>query len=188
VTADTIQDNFSRFGCPVVNVLFEESHISNQSKVQSGRGLIFYPNNVQGIRAAKEVAEVMKYFVIDQVIYNCHLTPDEMRVINRTPAVGRSTVSRSSCIPPRRPSTSVAASLRQVASLSVPSFHTKNQLANHSEGYCYPLTTSFASTFSSSPVSSLPSSPFSTYSYGARFSASSFDASPSIDDKHLLFV
>jgi hypothetical protein len=185
---DTIQDNFSRFGCPVVNVVFEESHVSNQSRVQSGRGLLFYPNNAQGIRAAKEVAEVMKYFVIDQVIYNCHLTPDDMCVINRTPAVARSTVSRSSGIPRRRPSTLVAASLRQVASLSVPSFHTKNQLGNHSEDYCYPMTPSFASTFSSSPVSSLPPSPFSTYSYGARLSASSFDTSPSIDDKHLLYV
>jgi hypothetical protein len=185
VTVDTIQDVFSRFGSPPINVVFEESHINNQSKVQSGRGLIFYPNNYLGIQASIEISKVLKCVVVDQVIYNCSLPPSNLKTTNKTEYGPSVTHISRSCIP-HHPSALLATSLTRKSSSVAPnpSFHRKKYSDYPLDHYNLSLSSSSSPTFSSSKFPSLQSSPFSSSSYTTRLSSSSFETFPPLDDDY----
>jgi hypothetical protein len=76
VTVETVLDVFSRFGSRVLNVAFEESHINNHTRVQSGRGVVHYPNCPEGFSAAVKVSQIVQHIAIEDVIYDCQFGKD----------------------------------------------------------------------------------------------------------------
>jgi hypothetical protein len=75
-------DLFSRFGSVVLDVVFEETKINHLLGKQSGRGFIHYPCTIEGINAAVEANRVIKNLSMNNVVYDCILSPETQEYLS----------------------------------------------------------------------------------------------------------
>jgi hypothetical protein len=83
VTVETLVDIFSRFGSRVLDIVFEESKINHQLGKQAGHGFIHYPCTIEGINSAIEATKTIKQISVNQVLYDCSLTPTAELMISK---------------------------------------------------------------------------------------------------------
>jgi hypothetical protein len=142
-------------------VIFDESHINNHTRIQSGRGVIYYPKCSEGILAAIKASQIMKHQAVEDVIYDCQFDKDGITILTTSP-IGETV--RPNLFP------FSAASFEQSGSPD----NSRPEKKFYRRESCGHSSSSFSSSLSSPSMSSLQSSSFSPSTFALR--SSSFDA------------